>query len=153
MAGIVDKCGAPTETILHKIIRVSQINGEIQQETITVEDWIYDFGSRRFLVVLRFNDGYLVNVQQDFGYGRAQGAEPNRNKKVRIGDPGVLVLYFYGPPSSVEATFVDTGQGRDGVQQFDTVATWTYNLDSGRLSRTYHFVNGYLTGIETSWGS
>ncbi len=147
---IVSKCGDPTFKDFSKVTRVSKKSDEVVQKFVTIEDWLYNFGRDRFVIVFTFENDKLVGMRS-LGYGRSNGEKPDFSKKVVIGDPAVRLLFLYGPPSYKEER-VETSviSRKDGVTipEQKTVATWTYNLGPSRFMRIYHFVNGRLRQIE-----
>lgn len=72
---VYDLCGAPesidTRTkIIGNTLHHPRRTLDIQQyEEIEVEEWVYDFGSRRFRQYLRFENGRLVEIK-DLKKGR-----------------------------------------------------------------------------------
>jgi hypothetical protein len=77
-AEVFNKCGAPTLQESHverRILRqrtVTPLNPGgliIERELeIKVEEWTYNFGPQRFMQLLVFENGRLVNIK-DLGYG------------------------------------------------------------------------------------
>lgn len=78
---VLDKCGEPESVDSHTERRVisqflSQSAGQGlsygQQQyteiTVDVEEWVYDFGRRRFQQYLKFENGRLKEIK-DLGYG------------------------------------------------------------------------------------
>jgi hypothetical protein len=146
---IIHKCGEATFIDFSKVTRVSKRSDEVVQKFVTVEDWLYNFGRHRFVILFTFENDKLIGLRR-LGYGRSDGDNPDFNKKVKIGDPTVRLLFLYGPPSykeeRVETSVVSRKDGITLPRQ-TTVATWTYNLGPNRFMRMYHFVNGRLRRI------
>ncbi|MCK9459044.1 MAG: DUF2845 domain-containing protein [Proteobacteria bacterium] len=147
---VESKCGEPTFTDATRVTRVSERGDEVLQEFVEVEDWLYDFGPNRLVVVLTFEKDRLIGMRS-FGYGRDSGGSPAFDKVVAIGEPTVRVLFLFGPPSYKEERIDTSVVSREHGGAFPkqvSVETWTYNLGPNRFMRIYHFVNGRLTAIE-----
>jgi hypothetical protein len=144
------RCGDPTFADATRVTRVSEQGDALLQEFVEVEDWLYDFGPDRLVVVLTFEKDRLIGMR-DFGYGRGSGGRPDFRRTVATGEPEVRVLFLFGPPSYEEER-IDTSilSRKDGgtFPRQVTVTTWTYNLGPDRFMRIYHFVDGRLTEIE-----
>jgi len=147
---IRSKCGEPTFTDTTRVARISSMGDTLVQELVEVEDWLYDFGPDRLVVVLTFESDLLIGARA-FGYGRDPGGKPAFDKVVETGEPTVRVLFLYGPPSYKEERLDTSIIRKKGGVTFPkqlSVETWTYNLGPDRFMRIYHFVDGRLTEIE-----
>jgi hypothetical protein len=147
---VQSKCGEPAFTDATRVTRISSLDDALLQEFVEVEDWLYDFGSNRLVVVLTFEKDELIGMRS-FGYGREPGGRPAFDKVVEIGEPTVRVLFLFGPPSykeeRIDTSVVSRKRGMTIPKQV-SVETWTYNLGPNRFMRIYHFVEGRLTKIE-----
>jgi hypothetical protein len=144
------KCGEPTFTDVTRVTRVSEQDEALLEEFVDVEDWLYDFGSNRLVVVLTFEKDRLIGMRS-FGYGRDPDGRPAFDKVVATGEPTVRVLFLFGPPSYKEErveTSVVSRKGGMTIPKQVSVETWTYNLGPNRFMRIYHFVDGRLARIE-----
>lgn len=87
---VMQKCGSPSSQdthVEHRVIRTRQSSQadyrsrdllrnyrdrdsqEIEREIeVVIDEWIYNFGPTRFMQLLRFEDGRLVEIK-DLGYG------------------------------------------------------------------------------------
>ena len=147
---IQSKCGAPTFEDVTRVTRVSERDDALLQEFVEVEDWLYDFGANRIVVVFTFEKDRLIGMRR-FGYGRDPDGRPAFDKVVATGEPTVRVLFLYGPPSYKEErinTSIISKKGGVTFPKQGSVETWTYNLGPNRFMRIYHFVDGRLTEIE-----
>ena len=147
---IIHKCGEPTFKDFSKVTRVSKSSEKVEQNFVTVEDWLYNFGPKRHVIVLTFENNRLVGMRS-YGYGRSPGDKPNFNIKIKLGEPTVRLLFLFGPPSHKEERLETKVVGhKKGVTlpEQKTVSTWTYNLGPKKLMRIYHFVDGRLAQIE-----
>ncbi len=78
-ARVLGRCGEPltrTQRIEHRSQTVYQNfgNGVFAQTfavSVSVETWVYDFGSNRFMQELTFEDGVLCRIRA-LGYGSAR---------------------------------------------------------------------------------
>lgn len=144
------RCGEPALVDVTRVTRVAESGDDVLTAFVEVEDWLYDPGPNRLVVVLTFEEGRLIGVRA-FGYGRAPGARPSFDKVVALGEPAVRVLFLYGPPADVEErieTVVVSRKGGGTYPRQRTVATWTYNLGPNRFMRIYRFLDGRLNAIE-----
>jgi len=147
---IRSKCGEPTFTDTTRVTRISSLGDTLLQEFVEVEDWLYDFGANRLVVVFTFEKDRLIGMRS-FGYGRDPAGRPAFDKVVETGEPTVRVLFLFGPPSYIEEridTSVISHRGGGTFPKQVSVETWTYNLGPDRFMRIYHFVDGRLTEIE-----
>lgn len=71
---VIDKCGDPDSISEHYALKGTRLRhpyGTLQEERfeeILIEEWVYNFGPRRFKQFLRFEDGVLTKIR-DIGYG------------------------------------------------------------------------------------
>lgn len=72
---VLQKCGDPVSIdtrTAHKIIQTHRKYHAGQRELvipITIEEWVYNFGPRRFMHWLRFENGRLVKIRAlQYGY-------------------------------------------------------------------------------------
>ena len=80
---VLQKCGEPDyrdRRVEYRSVRLgSGYNQPGMDMTTTfpvnVDEWTYDFGPRRFMQNLLFENGVLVLIR-DLGYGAVNGAEP-----------------------------------------------------------------------------
>lgn len=83
-AQVLQKCGEPDfhETRVEyrsTVLRGSGLNQPgldlIRQEPVTIDEWTYDFGPRRFMQALYFENGRLLFIR-DLSYGTVNGTPP-----------------------------------------------------------------------------
>jgi hypothetical protein len=83
MLQVVDRCGNPdyrNSRVEYRsvVLRGSGLNQPgldlIRQEPVNIEEWTYDFGRRRFMQWLYFENGRLLLIK-DLGYGTVNGAQ------------------------------------------------------------------------------
>jgi len=60
---IMFKCGTPYFKDSREEYRVDNVKGAKRRTTIRVDEWTYDFGPTRFLRILTFENGRLVNIR------------------------------------------------------------------------------------------
>lgn len=71
---VVSKCGDPDDVIerlVYKSLAVRDRYGNAYREVtvpVTIEEWTYNFGPRRFMRLLRFENGELKDIDT-LGYG------------------------------------------------------------------------------------
>lgn len=69
---VLKKCGEPTyedHRVEYRVVRLQNPALALERlEPVNVDEWTYDFGSNRFMRVLLFENGRLVDIQS-LGYG------------------------------------------------------------------------------------
>ena len=73
---VEDRCGKPVHISRSTILRIPTvwIHGRpyqlsTEEVAIPVETWVYNFGPRKFMRKLRFEDGVLVDIEVlEYGY-------------------------------------------------------------------------------------
>lgn len=80
---ILQKCGPPDYQESRMEYRSTVIRGSgiyqpgldiVQQVPVTIELWVYDFGPRRFMQALHFENNQLMRIET-LGYGTVNGRE------------------------------------------------------------------------------
>jgi hypothetical protein len=70
---VLRKCGEPAFADSRIELRYTKLYGTGlefgQYVPITIDEWVYDFGPNRFVQLLRFENGRLVDIQS-LGYSR-----------------------------------------------------------------------------------
>lgn len=61
---IMFKCGEPYFKDSREEYRVDSVKGINRRTTIIVDEWTYNFGPTRFLRIITFENGQLVNIRQ-----------------------------------------------------------------------------------------
>jgi len=78
---VLEKCGNPDYQESRVEYRSTVLRGSglaqpgldlIRQEPVTIDEWTYDFGPRRFMQWLHFENGRLILIK-DLGYGTVNG--------------------------------------------------------------------------------
>jgi len=64
IAEVDGRCGEPFFKDSRTEKRTLMISGEKRITTINIDEWTYNFGSQRFMRVLRFENGWLVNIKE-----------------------------------------------------------------------------------------
>lgn len=64
IAEVDGRCGEPFFKDSRTEKRTLMFGGEKRITTINIEEWTYNFGSQRFMRVLRFENGWLVNIKE-----------------------------------------------------------------------------------------
>lgn len=66
---VVQKCGEPTWKDLHEEELIDRLNTGVERKNfVTVEEWTYNLGPNRFVRILTFRNGKLVDIRTG-GYG------------------------------------------------------------------------------------
>lgn len=79
---VLEKCGEPDYRESRVEYRSTVLRGAlnqpgldlIRQEPVNIDEWTYDFGRRRFMQLLHFENGRLVYIKP-LGYGTVNGSE------------------------------------------------------------------------------
>ena len=67
---VLSKCGEPSFTDERQVERIEKTGAnELIRWTVHIEEWTYDFGPRRFIRRIIFEDGRVVRVENG-DYGR-----------------------------------------------------------------------------------
>jgi len=66
---VLAKCGEPALIdSWDRKVYVAPYDNRIESRQVVVEEWTYNFGSSRFVKILRFENGRLVHIEEA-GYG------------------------------------------------------------------------------------
>lgn len=72
---VLDKCGEPDWTEQRIAVRGSRLRHpygaleESRYEEVVIDEWLYNFGPRKFKQLLQFEDGVLKEIQNlDYGH-------------------------------------------------------------------------------------
>lgn len=72
---VLERCGEPDLVDRHTAIIARRLRHpfgtlELSQfEEVVIEEWVYNFGPRKFKQLLEFEDGTLVRIRElDYGY-------------------------------------------------------------------------------------
>ncbi len=148
------KCGEPewkyvrTEEILRKIGDDRWI-----KRYVDIEEWLYNFGSSRFMRILTFHENRLRDIEiEDYGYGQSD-FKPGKEclRGLEKGDRQPEVVARCGPPSFVEDYEEEHIKKLDrrGFSSFNVrISEWTYDFGPDRFVRILKFENGRLVGLE-----
>jgi hypothetical protein len=149
-ANVLEKCGEPAwREIREDAITESYLLDSTPVNFVTTEEWVYNFGSRRFLHFLRFQ-GDLLAVVETGGYGYddrdfSRNCENGRN--ISLGDRKLEVLVKCGEPVEIA-----DGSGRNAAGGRSTSAEndeWTYNFGPERLVYIVKFRQGRVYDVRT----
>lgn len=140
----------------HRGGRLKQDNSLVSEQTFlkTIEEWTYNFGPRRFIRVLVFENDQLVSIDTG-GYGFE--SKPKNDPIVKKGDSKAVVMMKYGPPAYEEkrqrreygTTYREDEQYLFAEERARTVVEedWTYDLGPGRFMQKLSFKNNRLVKI------
>lgn len=112
------------------------------------EEWLYNFGPRKLLRILRLREGKLALIEDD-GYGFTQAPKlscdfyslKERMSKFRL-------LYSCGKPDRRETVAAYRAiEGSSAVQPI-VRERWHYNAASGERIRTVTMENGRIVNVE-----
>jgi len=128
---------------------------------VNIEEWTYNFGPRRFLYFLRFENGQLTRIDSGpYGFDAASGLIPADPEGCgRFIEPGqrmVEVLRYCGAPVSKDSIedlrTVSIGDAKTRILQKQKVLVrkeeWVYDFGSSRFVFFVTFENGRVTAVE-----
>lgn len=170
---LLGKCGEPTasDSQIEERLSLSGSNDTSsatttqKRITVTVEHWVYDFGSGSFVRTLTLENGKLVGIVES-GYGRAKNSEPKPVKlevsqcdplrDFTLGDIAATVLAKCGEPISREQKQIeirtvsqDNSGNLSGTGALVQVEVWSYNFGAQSFTRLLHFRDGKLIKVVT----
>jgi hypothetical protein len=128
-----------------------------------VEQWTFNFGPNRFLMIVTVESGHVVRIERG-GYGyspeKLKSADKPRceSSTIRVGDQKIDVLAKCGPPTTQDARREKrgvSGPGPAGGGAATTFAyatvlveTWIYDLGPNRFIVIATLENGTVTAVE-----
>ena len=144
------KCGPPTHAGAYPVTSSPAAGTTI---TTQVTRWAYDFGPRRLIHFLTFENGRLRRIERGpYGTVQAPGSPLKCRCRVAPGASEYLVVRSCGRPHQVTRRIErQTTNGRDRlpVESAAVVEDWTYDFGSNRLLRFFTFRNGRLVSQRT----
>jgi len=161
-------CGKPAvvqrwkeETIVFERIEEDLLDPLRTSNLLDVEEWTYNFGTRRFLYFLRFENGRLTRIESGaYGFdGPALEAPVDAADCRRFLEPGermIEVLRHCGKPrerdSREEIRTLSVGDADSGILRRQKVRVikeeWAYDFGSSRFIFFVMFENGRVTAVE-----
>jgi hypothetical protein len=152
---VVTKCGEPAWKESHEEQVTARLDETTRRrETVTVDEWTYNFGPQSFLRILEFRNGKLVDIRTG-GYGYADAGDRPEScdeQKIKRGDTKVDVLVQCGEPAWKEERQEEIIEELDrGIKRkvIVTIEEWTYDLGPNKFMRIFTFKNGRLVDIRT----
>jgi len=165
---VLSACGKPTlvQAWQEELVVFERVNEDILEQLRTsqllnVEEWTYNFGPRRFLYFLRFENGRLTRIDSGpYGFDETLGIVPSDPDACRrFIEPGqrmVDVLRHCGAPVSkdiMEDIRTLSVAGEDtGILRKQKVLVrkeeWAYDFGSSRFVFFVTFENGRVTAVE-----
>ena len=149
-------CGDPTFEDRRKEDRIKEIEHGKESTiiSVTVDEWMYNFGPNRFISILMFENGLLREIKTgDYGWPSSSERETRCNSStVLMGATKSELFLKCGEPqekNSWERAYrLDkkiTSTNRRRVQGYEE---WTYKTGSGKVL-IFKFSNGKLLGVRT----
>jgi hypothetical protein len=170
---LLGKCGEPTQSDVQVEERVglsgsNDSNSAITTEkrvSVTVEHWVYDLGSDRFVRTVTLENGKVVGIAEG-AYGHAKSGEPKPSKiavapcdplhAFTLGTTSLEVLSRCGEPVSREQKQIeirtvtqDASGNLSGLGSLVQVEVWSYNFGAQSFTRLLHFRDGKLVKVAT----
>ncbi len=155
-ADVLSKCGEPDWKNSRQEELVQRLDSSTKQkQSITVEEWTYNFGPSRFTTTVTMRNGKVADIQDgDYGYSKDPKPAPREfsDRIVVVGDLQNVVVMKWGDPvdrNSHQEELKEKLEAGKYRSTFVTVDEWTYNLGPNRFMRIVTFRNGRVTDIRT----
>ncbi len=162
---LLAKCGRPTlvEDHARESGTFDVRSGVARRVYVPIDVWTYDFGSSRFIQVVRIAKGRVVAIERG-GYGYADQQPPRGRPQRTRCDPALLsegkltleILAVCGEPTMKDEWEEEIAAVRQADGQFvstdtlyRTVALWTYDFGPNILVRYVRMEDGRVTRVET----
>lgn len=151
---VMSRIGQPNGKIKRKREFVRKVDRQFHDSTwVKEEKWLYNFGSRRFIAILTFENQELTRIESgEYGFDAPDmGNCHTVSMRANIGDIIPVVLMKCGNPSFQEddsyEKYIPIDEYR-GERVRVRTEEWTYNFGPGQPMTVLHFENGYLTEVE-----
>jgi len=151
---VLSRCGEPAGRVEWEE-EISEFLSPFERVSrfISVEEWVYNFGPTRFIRVLHFRDGVLIDIEtRDYGFPK--GARPSFpcRDEADIRDTQTEILIKCGEPSFKEVRETETARRLDGFRRrrvLIRVEEWYYNYGPAYFIDILVFENGRLVNMRT----
>jgi len=164
---VLAACGKPAmiqkwqeELSAYEPLADDVLEGLKTSSLVRIEEWSYNFGPRRFLYFVRFEDSRVVKI--DTGqYGFENGTKPPGDPQdcrafISAGDRMIEVLRRCGRPTARERSedirTLSVSTAEDGRVRRRKVLVrkedWVYDFGSSRFVFYVTFENGRVTVVE-----
>lgn len=153
-AEVLIKCGEPDwRTQWTEDIIVNAGSVDALRFSLTKEQWLYNLGPQRFMRILLFEGGRLVEVMTGpRGYSEAHRAGGCDHDNLEPGMTEFTVLKECGKPFFADSRYRESMVvGRDGRTRVirQRIEEWTYNPGPTQFLRILEFENGRLVEVRT----
>lgn len=153
IASVLVACGKPaTREERQEVVIIREDGGAKREQTVTIEEWTYNFGPDRLIQVLTFRNGTLANIRSG-GYGYRNEAVPGTmcgDRFPSIGQTKAEVLLACGEPFSrakSSETVTERVDEKTKREVLIPVEEWTYNFGPDRFVRVFRFRDNRLVEI------
>lgn len=151
---VLMKCGEPTFKDVRTEERAAKTGeGAHVRYTVQIEEWTYNFGSRKFLRILTFHNGELIRIsRRSYGTDNPLPTSMDPGRQVQVGDSKFEVLTKMGTPVDKNRQEIQQKvRAKDGAVVITTTVleTWTFDLGANKFIRFVEFENGRVVRIET----
>jgi len=152
---VLQRCGEPSYRYIMEQELIFNIGDAIERgQVILVEEWLYNFGPNRLMLLLRFEDERLLEVTSR-GYGIGPLARPAAvcsEPIVSVGATQGEVLLKCGQPDAIERTRESVKVRFNPLQRARTplyTEEWIYDPGRSYLKRVLLFRNNRLQRVFT----
>lgn len=152
---VLKKCGQPYFKDSRKESRLVIEGKDEVMKNVSVDEWLYNFGTQSFIRVLTFESGKLAHIKTG-GYGKGnKTVEPCDGKGISLGlSRGELLMKCGEPESRKKWQSKTYPKDEAGKKRYDVSAfitnfdEWKYNLGANRFMRNFKFKDGKLIKVE-----
>ena len=165
---VLSACGKPLlvqawleELVVFEKVEEDALEQLRSSQVLNIEEWTYNFGPRRFLYFLRFENGQVTRIDSGpYGFDAASRFVPVAPEGCRrFIEPGqrmVEVLRYCGVPVSKDRAedlrTVSIGSANTGILRKQKLLVrkevWVYDFGSSRFVFFVTFENGRVTTVE-----
>ena len=152
---VLFKCGEPvSQSEYQEQLREGVDQSREVRTTFIFNDWVYNFGPDRFMQIVTFRNGRVVEIRSgDYGYSIKGGVDTCRDGQLlREGYTLAEVELKCGHPAYRERSsgiVIDKLDRHTGLRRTISIDEWMYNFGPTTFIRYLRFENGRLVKIET----
>ncbi len=147
------RCGPPFRKEVWEQELILTVSDAVERSRIvTVEEWVYNFGPNRLMMLLKFEGKRLKNIETR-GRGFPEGplvSRPCNERTTSIGDTKAEVLLKCGEPQETGDLRETVSVALDALRRRKAVLSiseWTYDTGPNAFKRILVFENNRLVKI------
>ncbi|MCB1876840.1 MAG: DUF2845 domain-containing protein [Chromatiales bacterium] len=149
-AEVLALCGEPAYRYEREVELILILGSAVERSRfLTVEEWLYNFGPNRFMVLMTFEADELRHIdRRGYGYSPGLASDPScAGSGVRLGDTEGEVLLRCGEPDERDGYKETVSVQLDPLRKRREpvwVSEWVYHGGSTGLARLLVFRNNRL---------